>query len=70
MEGVRLSIGLLNALRVTAVLMTGIAVTSALLMVHYRRIYSYISDENIYFAITFSISFMLGFLCGLVAIFG
>jgi hypothetical protein len=70
MEGVRLSIGPLNALRVTAVLMMGIAVTSALLMVHYRRIYSYISDENIFFAITFSISFMLGFPCGLVALFG
>jgi ABC-type phosphate transport system permease subunit len=70
MEGVRLSIGLLNALRVTAVLMTGIAVTSALLMVHYRRIYSYISDENIFFAITFSISFMLGAPCVLVGLFG
>ena len=69
-EGVRLSIGLLNALRVTAVLMTCIAATSALLMVHYRRIYSYISGENVFFAITFSISFMLGFPCGLVAIFG
>jgi hypothetical protein len=69
-EGVRLSIGNLNALRVTAVLMTGIAVTSALLMAHYRRIYSYISDENIFFAISFSLSFMLGFPCGLVAIFG
>jgi hypothetical protein len=69
-EGVRLSIGPLNALRVTAVLMTGIAIPSALLMVHYRRIYSYISDENIFFAIAFSISFMLGFPCGLVAVFG
>jgi hypothetical protein len=69
-EGVRLSIGPLNALRVTAFLMTGIAIPSALLMVHYRRIYSYISDENIFFAITFSLSFMLGFPCGLVAIFG
>jgi hypothetical protein len=70
MEGVRLSIGPLNALRVTAVLMMGIAVTSALLMVHYRRIYSYISDENIFFAITFSISFMLGAPCALVGLFG
>jgi hypothetical protein len=69
-EGVRLSIGPLNALRVTAVLLAGIAIPSALLMVHYRRIYSYISDENIFFAIAFSISFMLGFPCGLVAIFG
>jgi hypothetical protein len=70
MEGVRLSIGPLNALRVTAVLMMGIAVPSALLMVHYRRIYSYISDENIFFAITFSISFMLGAPCVLVGLFG
>ncbi len=69
-EGVRLSIGPLNALRVTAVLMTGVAVTSALLMVHYRRVYSYISDENIFFAITFSISFVLGAPCGLVGLFG
>jgi hypothetical protein len=69
-EGVRLSIGPLNALRVTAVLMTGIAIPSALLMVHYRRIYSYISDENIFFAITFSISFMLGAPCALVGLFG
>jgi hypothetical protein len=70
MEGVRLSIGPLNALRVTAVLMMGIAIPSALLMVHYRRIYSYISDENIFFAITFSISFMLGAPCVLVGLFG
>ncbi len=69
-EGVRLSIGPLNALRVTAVLMTGVAVTSALLMVHYRRVYSYISDENIFFAITFSISFVLGAPCVLVGLFG
>ena len=69
-EGVRLSIGPLNTLRVTAILMTGIAVTSALLMAHYRRVYSYISDENIFFAITFSISFMLGAPCVLVGLFG
>jgi hypothetical protein len=69
-EGVILSIGPLNALRVTAVLMAGISLSSVLLMIHYRRIYSYISDENVFFAITFSLSFMLGFPCGLVAIFG
>jgi hypothetical protein len=69
-EGVRLSIGPLNALRVTAVLMTGIAVTSALLMAHYRRVYSYISEENIFFAITFSISFVLGAPCVLASLFG
>ncbi len=69
-EGVILSIGPLNALRVTAVLMAGIAIPSVLLMIHYRGIYSYISDENIFFAITFSISFMLGFPCALVGLFG
>jgi hypothetical protein len=69
-EGVRMSIGPLNALRVTAVLMTGMAIPSALLMVHYRRIYSYISEENIFFAITFSISFVLGAPCVLVSLFG
>ncbi len=69
-EGVILSIGSLNALRVTAVLMAGIAIPSALLMIHYRRIYSYVSDENVFFAITFSLSFLMGFPCGLVAIFG
>jgi hypothetical protein len=69
-EGVILSIGPLNALRVTAVLMAGTALPSVLLMIHYRRIYSYISDENVFFAITFSLSFMLGFPCWLVTIFG
>ena len=69
-EGVRLQMGSLNTLRVTAVLMAGIAVPSALLMFHYRRIYSYISDENVFFAITFSLSFMLGTPCALVGIFG
>jgi hypothetical protein len=69
-EGVRAQMGSLNTLRVTAVLMAGIAVPSVLLMIHYRRLYSYISDENVFFAITFSLSFMLGFPCGLVGLFG
>jgi hypothetical protein len=69
-EGVIMSIGPLNALRVTAVLMASIAIPSLLLMIHYRRIYSYVSDENVFFAIAFSLSFMLGFPCGLVGIFG
>ena len=69
-EGVRLQMGSLNTLRVTAALMAGIAVPSVLLMIHYRRLYSYISDENVFFAITFSLSFMLGFPCGLVGLFG
>jgi hypothetical protein len=66
-EGVVLSIGPLNGLRVPAVLMAGIASPSMLLTIHYSRIHSYISDESIFFAITFSLSFMLGFPCGLVA---
>jgi nitrate reductase gamma subunit len=69
-EGVFSRIGPLNAVRVTAVLMTGIAIPSALLMFHYRRLYSYISDENVFFAITFSISFLLGFPCILAGILG
>ncbi len=50
--------------------MAGIAVPSVLLIVHYRRVYSYISDENIFFAITFSLSFMVGVSCALVGLFG
>jgi len=69
-EGVILQMGPLNTLRVTAILMAGIATPSALLMAHYRRVYSYISDENVFFAITFSLSFMLGAPCALVGLFG
>ena len=69
-EGVFGRIGPLNAVRVTAVLMTGIAIPSALLMFHYKRLYSYISDENVFFAITFSLSFLLGSPCILAGIFG
>jgi hypothetical protein len=69
-DGVSGRIGPLNVARVMAVLMAGIAVPSALLMVHYKRIYSYVSDENVFFAIAFSISFMLGLPCALVGLFG
>jgi hypothetical protein len=69
-DGVRLQMGSLNTLRVTAVLMAGIAIPSVLLMLHYRRIYSYVSDENVFFAITFSLSFVLGTPCALAGIFG
>jgi hypothetical protein len=69
-EGVRLQMGSLNTLRVTAALMAGIALPSVLLMIHYRRLYSYVSDENVFFAITFSLSFMLGLPCGVVGLFG
>jgi hypothetical protein len=69
-EGVFDRIGPLNTVRVTAVLMTGIAIPSALLMFHYKRLYSYTSDENIFFAVTFSLSFFLGSPCVLTGIFG
>jgi len=39
-------------------------------MIHYRRLFSYVSDENVFFAITFSLSFMLGLPCGVVGLFG
>ena len=69
-EGVSERIGPLNTIRVMAVLMAGIAVPSALLMLHYNRLYSYVSEHNVFFAITFSLSFMLGLPCALVAVFG
>ena len=69
-EGVFGRIGPLNTVRVTAVLMTGIAIPSALLMIHYKRLYSYTSEENVFFAITFSLSFLLGAPCVLAGIFG
>jgi hypothetical protein len=69
-EGVFQRIGPLNTVRVTAVLMTGIAIPSALLMFHYKRLYSYTSDENIFFTVTFSLSFFLGSPCVLTGIFG
>lgn len=69
-DGVVGSIGILNALRVMAAFLAGIAVPSALLMFHYRRIYSYISEENVFFAIAFALSFIMGLPCALVGIFG
>lgn len=68
-KGVVAQVGPVNALRVTAVLMGGVAVPSALLMAYYRRVYSYISEENVFFAITFSLSFLLGAPCALVGVF-
>ncbi|CAN5523318.1 hypothetical protein BH24ACT22_BH24ACT22_17420 [soil metagenome] len=69
-EGVVGSIGILNVLRVMAVFLMGTTIPSALLMLHYRRVYSYISEENVLFAITFSLSFILGLPCALVGVFG
>lgn len=68
-RGVFEQMGALNALRVTGVLMTGVAVPSILLMNHYERLYTYTSDENVFFSITFALSFLLGAPCVLVGIF-
>ena len=68
-RGVFEQMGALNALRVTAVLMTGVAVPSILLMLHYERLYTYTSDENVFFTIAFALSFLLGAPCVLVGIF-
>lgn len=64
--GVVGQMGTLNVLRVFGVLMAGIAAPSVLLMFHYRRVYSYTSGENVFFATTFSLSFMMGLPCVLV----
>jgi len=68
-EGVRMQLGTLNILRVNAALMAGVAVPSILLVPHYRRLYTYISEENVFFTITFSLSFLMGLPCALVGIF-
>ena len=69
-RGVTLQMGILNVLRVTAALMMGVTIPSALLMAHYRRVYSYTSWENVFFATTFFISFVLGAPCLLAGVFG
>ena len=68
-QGVYGRLGVTSALQVTAALMSGICVPSALLMHHYNRLSSYTCDKNVFFAITFSISFMLGLPCALAWIF-
>lgn len=68
-EGVVSQMGPLNALRVTAVLMGGIALSSILLVPHYNRLYTYTSEENVFFTLTFSLSFLLGAPCALVGVF-
>ena len=67
--GVFEQMGPLNALRVTGVLMGGVAIPSALLMRHYDRLYTYTSEESVFFSITFALSFLLGSPCALVGIF-
>lgn len=68
-EGVRIQLGALNIVRVNAALMAGVAVPSILLVPHYRRLYTYTSEENVFFTITFSLSFLMGLPCALVGIF-
>lgn len=68
-DGVVRQMGPLNVLRVTAALMGGIAIPSILLVPHYKRLYTYTSEENVLFALTFSLSFLLGAPCALVGAF-
>ena len=68
-DGVVQQMGTLNVLRTTAALMGGIALPSILLIPHYKRLYTYTSEENVFFTITFSLSFMMGTPCALVGFF-
>ena len=68
-DGVVQQMGALNVLRATAALMGGIALPSILLIPHYKRLYTYTSEENVFFTITFSLSFMMGTPCALVGFF-
>jgi hypothetical protein len=68
-DGVIRQIGPLNALRVTTVLLGGIAIPSILLVAHYKRLYTYTSEENVLFTLTFTLSFLLGVPCAIVGIF-
>jgi hypothetical protein len=56
-------------LRVTAILLGGIAIPSILLIAHYKRLYTYTSEENVFFTLTFTLSFLLGVPCAIVGIF-
>lgn len=68
-DGVVDQMGALNVLRVNAVLLGGIAIPSILLVPHYKRLYTYTSEENVFFTTTFALSFLLGAPCALVGIF-
>ena len=68
-DGVVQQMGALNVLRATAALMGGIALPSILLIPHYKRLYTYTSEENVFFTIAFSLSFMMGTPCALVGFF-
>ena len=68
-DGVVRQMGIISALRVTAALMGGVALTSALLLAHYKRLYTYTSEENVFFTLAFLLSFLLGGPCALAGIF-
>jgi len=68
-DGVVQQMGALNVLRATAALMGGIALPSILLIPHYKRLYTYTSEENVFFTIAFSLSFMMGTPCALIGFF-
>ena len=68
-DGVVRQMGIISALRVTAALMGGVALTSALLIAHYKRLYTYTSEENVFFTLAFLLSFLLGGPCALAGIF-
>ena len=68
--GVARQIGILATLRVTAVLMGCVAASSLLLSAHYARLYTYTSEENVFFTTCFAISFLLGAPCALTWVFG
>lgn len=63
-------LGIVETLRVTAVLMGGISATSILFVLHYSRLYTYVSEENVFFTLAFALSFLLGAPCALVGLFG
>ena len=67
-DGVVRQMGIISALRVTAALMDGVALTSALLIAHYKRLYTYTSEENVFFTLAFLLSFLLGGPCALAGI--
>ena len=68
-DGVIRQMGIISALRVTAALMGGVAVTYVLLIAHYKRLYTYTSEENVFFTLAFLLSFLLGGPCALAGIF-
>jgi len=68
-DGVVRQMIILNALRVTAVVLGGVAITSVLLVAHYKRLYIYTAEENGFFTLAFLLSFLLGGPCALAGIF-